>query len=85
MCGTRPSAHWPRSSDSSSCAARAGSSHDQPTAMYAASQFHWCGYWRREGTVDAPVQLPASTRRAAANSSSAPAGAAALIPSRRRP
>ena len=33
MCGTRPSGHWPRSSDSSSVAARAGSTHDQPIAM----------------------------------------------------
>jgi hypothetical protein len=40
MCGTRPSGHCPRSSDSSSAAARAGSTQDQPIAMYAASQPH---------------------------------------------
>ena len=33
MCGTRPSSHWPASSDSSSVAARSGSSHDHPIAM----------------------------------------------------
>ena len=75
MCGTRPSGHWPRSSDSSSAAARAGSTHDQPIAMYAASQPHWCGYWRPEGTVEAPRQLAAST---------APAVSASVIPSRPR-
>ena len=68
MCGTRPSAHCPRSWDSSSRAARAGSSQAHPIAMNGASQPHWCGYWRRDGTVDAPVQLPSSTERAAAGS-----------------
>ena len=68
MCGTRPSAHCPRRIDSSSCAARAWSIHDQPKAMYAASQPHWCGYWRREGTVDAPVQFSSSTDSASGRS-----------------
>ena len=68
MCGTRPSAHCPRSWDSSSRAARPGSSHDHPIAMKAASQPHWCGYWRREGTVEPPVQLPSRTEVAAASS-----------------
>ena len=77
MCGTRPSAHWPPRIDSSSCAARAWSIHAQPNAMYAASQPHWCGYWRRDGTVEAPVQLRASTASASARS-------VAIAPRRRR-
>ena len=43
MCGTRPSAHWARNSDRSSCCARGSSFHERPIAMNAESQFHWCG------------------------------------------
>ena len=43
MCGTRPSAHWARNSDRSSCCARGSSYQERPIAMNAESQFHWCG------------------------------------------
>ena len=38
--------------------------------MNAESQDHWCGYRTREGTVEAPVQLPNRTRAAAEGSAS---------------
>ena len=43
MCGTRPSAHWARNSDRSSCWAFGSSYHERPSAMNAESQLHWCG------------------------------------------
>ena len=43
MWGTRPSDHWARNSERSSCWAFASSYHDRPIAMNAESQLHWWG------------------------------------------
>lgn len=66
MCGTRPSPHWALSRVSSSVCARSGERWRRPIAMNAESQDHWCGYRPRDGTVEAPVQLPSSTLAALA-------------------
>ena len=52
MWGTSPvSSSRAPMSVSSSVQARAGSSSAQPSAIRAESQFHWCGYVDRDGTV----------------------------------
>src|SRR6266568_2273365 len=56
--------------DSISAAARSQSNVARPSATKALSQFHWCGYCARAGTVHLPVSLARRTRRAAAASGS---------------
>ena len=68
MLGTLPFAHWAAKSERSSCSARAWSYHERPMAMNAESQFHWCGYSVRDGSVEAPSQLASSTARASVSS-----------------
>src|SRR5215831_12665397 len=53
-----------------SAAARSQSNAARPSATNALSQFHWCGYWAGEGTVQRPVSFARRTRRAAAASRS---------------
>ncbi|MFC7732909.1 hypothetical protein [Actinomadura keratinilytica] len=68
MCGSRPVAHWPRNSDSSSRSARSRRCLARPMLMNAESQAHWCGYRAGDGMVPVPVQLASSTRAAAFHS-----------------
>src|SRR5215471_20399022 len=63
-----PSRQRDASMDSISITARFQSKVASPTLMKALSQFHWCGYCEREGTVQAPASLARRTAIAAASS-----------------
>src|SRR5215472_3865808 len=63
-----PSRQRAASMASISMTARSQSYVAMPRLMKALSQFHWCGYWTREGTVQVPASLARRTALAATSS-----------------